>query len=132
MINTKVVSRPDIIKKGNEISKTVEVSIVKLIKSGAKYLQSIVPVKTGELKKSINWDENGIWSTAEHYKYVDEGTKPHKITGNPFLAFQINGANIVVRSVNHPGTKPRNLTNKTEDYINNNINDIVKDINKVI
>lgn len=132
MINTKVVSRPDIIKKGNEISKTVEVSIVKLIKSGAKYLQSIVPVKTGELKKSINWNENGIWSTAEHYKYVDEGTKPHKITGNPFLAFQINGANIVVRSVNHPGTKPRNLTNKTEDYINNNINDIVKDINKVI
>ena len=79
MINTKVVSRPDIIKKGNEISKTVEVSIVKLIKSGAKYLQSIVPVKTGELKKSITWNENGIWSTAEHYQYVDEGTKPHII-----------------------------------------------------
>lgn len=132
MINIKVVSKPDLIKKEREVSKAFESSVLKFIKLGAKYMQSIVPVKTGELRDSINWDENGIWSTSKYFKHVDEGTRPHKIEGNPFLSFQINGATIITRSVNHPGTKPQNITKKTEQYFNKHVSDIVKDINKVI
>lgn len=132
MINIKVVSKPDLIKKEREVSKAFKSSVLNLIKLGAKYMQGIVPVKTGKLRDSINWNEDGIWSTSKYFKYVDKGTRPHKIEGNPFLSFQINGATIITRSVNHPGTKAQNISKKTEDYIEKHSSDIVKNINKVI
>lgn len=41
---------------------------------------------------------------AEHASYQDEGTGPHTIEGNPFLAFEVGGVRVVVRSVQHPGS----------------------------
>lgn len=41
--------------------------------------------------------------------FVHEGTRPHKITGNPLLAFAWPAAGLnpaIFHSVNHPGTKP--------------------------
>lgn len=131
MINIKVVSKPDLRKREKEVSKAFESGVLKLIKSGAKYMQDIIPVKTGDLRDSINWDENGIWSTSEYFKYVDEDTKPHKIEGSP-LVFNIGGTTVFSTYVMHPGTKGQNLTDKTIKYIEKNTKIVVKDINKVI
>lgn len=41
---------------------------------------------------------------ADHASFQDEGTGPHTIEGNPYLAFDIGGVHVVVRSVQHPGS----------------------------
>ncbi len=78
--------------------------------------------KTGELRRGINTtqsrDVRGRYSTgydvtsnAPHTLFVIKGTRPHKITGNPLLAFfwPKMGSNVVFRSVHHPGTKANNF-----------------------
>lgn len=46
-----------------------------------------------------------IHSPADYSSFVDEGTGPHRIDGNPLLAFTASdGTRVVVRYVNHPGT----------------------------
>lgn len=47
-----------------------------------------------------------VRSPAEYSSYVDEGTPPHRIEGNPLLAFTArDGSRVIVRYVNHPGTE---------------------------
>lgn len=84
-----------------------------------KAAQSEAPVgKTGALRAGIRMtqsrDIRGRWaagydvtSNAPHTLFVIKGTRPHKITGNPLLAFfwPAVGRFVVFRSVNHPGTK---------------------------
>lgn len=80
------------------------------------------PDKTGNLKRQIRTtqsrDVSGRWSTgydvtsnAPYTLYVIKGTRPHTITGNPFLSFfwPKLGTNVVFRSVNHPGTRANNF-----------------------
>lgn len=43
--------------------------------------------------------------TADHASFVDEGTSPHVIEGNPLLAFEWEGQTVIVHSVQHPGTQ---------------------------
>ncbi len=38
--------------------------------------------------------------------FVDGGTRPHEIHGDPLLTFKIGGRWVSVRGVQHPGTKP--------------------------
>lgn len=47
-----------------------------------------------------------VVSPAEYSSFVDEGTDPHEIRGNPYLAFfwPKTGKFEVFRSVEHPGT----------------------------
>lgn len=74
--------------------------------------------KTGNLRQGIHTtqsrDVRGRWSTgydvtsnAPYSVFVHEGTKPHKIEGNPLLAFfwPKVGQFVFLRSVNHPGTR---------------------------
>lgn len=42
--------------------------------------------------------------TAEHGIFTDQGTRPHRIVGNPLLAFELGGETVIVRFVDHPGT----------------------------
>lgn len=54
-------------------------------------------------------EEGEIWVgelayTAEHASYLDEGTGPHTIEGNPLLAFHWGGQQVIVHSVQHPGS----------------------------
>lgn len=42
---------------------------------------------------------------AEHASFTDEGTDPHRIEGNPLLAFEIDGTTVIVHFVDHPGTE---------------------------
>lgn len=75
-----------------------------------------VPVKTGDLKRSIKITESNIgydsaWFTIEPTvdwaKYVESDTKPHIIRARnvEFLKFTIGGRTIFRRSVRHPGTR---------------------------
>lgn len=82
-----------------------------------KNMIDVVPVKTGELKNSITKrvvGPTGIVETNSGYgKFVDEDTEPHKITGNPLLAFHWRGKLTIRHSVNHPGTKGQQFRRKT-------------------
>ena len=70
--------------------------------------KELVPVDTGALRSSINTDGSGldyeITASRPYAEYIEDGTKPHIIEGNPYLIWdgQINGP---VRSVNHPGNR---------------------------
>jgi hypothetical protein len=80
--------------------------------------QRIVPVRTGELKRSIHTNpprQTGHWriearvtASAPHARYVHEGTRPHIIRARyaQALHFRIDGRDIFTKSVHHPGTKP--------------------------
>lgn len=77
--------------------------------------QDETPVDKGVLKASIHTDGaqvSGFTVTAkvstggeagEYAELVHEGTQPHVITASHAMALAFNG--IVVKSVNHPGTR---------------------------
>ena len=129
-ISAKVVSEPDFPKMERKISGTFSNNFIKLTKLGAKYLQGIMPRKTGAMKASVRYNNNEIWSTSKYYHFVDKGTRPHRIEG--LLRFKINGATIFSRGVDHPGTKAQNLSERTMKEIDKNIPIIVKEINAAI
>lgn len=70
--------------------------------------KELVPIDTGALRSSISTSGGGldysITASTPYAKYIEDGTKPHVITGNPYLIWdgQINGP---VKSVNHPGNR---------------------------
>lgn len=118
------------IKIQNDVSRTLDLNTLQFTKAGAQYMKSITP---GKLKNSISVINNEITTTSEHFKYVDEGTKAHKIYGNPILKFEINGVQIFTTVVNHPGNKAQNITDKTVDSIENEIDrKLVNNIAKVL
>ncbi len=70
------------------------------------------PIDTGALSRSgqVTTVPNGAGATAtltfteDYASYLDEGTGPHTITGNPLLAFQWGGQTVIVHTVEHPGS----------------------------
>ena len=70
--------------------------------------KELVPIDTGALRSSISTSGGGldysITASTPYAKYIEDGTRPHIITGNPYLRWdgQINGP---VKSVNHPGNR---------------------------
>lgn len=130
MIEFDIVSQPDFPQTEKRVSSNFKKGTANLNKIGAKYLKGIVPVKSGKLRNSIHYNKDEIWSTANHYRYVDEGTRAHIIEG--LLRFVINGAVVFSRDVHHPGTKAQNLTDKTIKHIEGNIQTVVKDVNRAI
>lgn len=70
--------------------------------------KELVPIDTGALRSSISTSGGGldysITANTPYAKYIEDGTRPHVITGNPYLVWdgQINGP---VKSVNHPGNR---------------------------
>lgn len=70
--------------------------------------KELVPIDTGALRSSISTSGGGldysITASTPYAKYIEDGTSPHVITGNPYLRWdgQINGP---VKSVNHPGNR---------------------------
>jgi hypothetical protein len=78
--------------------------------------QRHAPKRSGEFARGIRFQtrvgNNSVQMTASIPqplgKWIVKGTPPHRIVGRPYLAFfwERIGKNVVVRSVNHPGTKP--------------------------
>lgn len=73
------------------------------------------PVDGGRLRSSITHevDRDGgglvarIGSNVEYARYVEEGTKPHRIVARHKKALHWKGARHPVLAVNHPGTRAR-------------------------
>jgi hypothetical protein len=75
-----------------------------------------VPVMSGRLQREGEFVDLGtsgeVWAgrvefPTEYASFSEEGTQPHRIDGNPLLAFYWPKAGrvVVVRHVNHPGTR---------------------------
>jgi hypothetical protein len=86
--------------------------------------------ETATLEHVVDSDGFQAWRvgfTAEYASYVDEGTGPHEIQGNPLLVFywQAAGKVVFLRSVQHPGTAATDwFTNGTSPEIwENALND---------
>jgi hypothetical protein len=73
------------------------------------------PARSGALRKSIyaqvRGDKATIRARAPYAGFVINGTPPHIIRAKDggALRFQIGGATVFARSVNHPGTKPNDF-----------------------
>lgn len=74
------------------------------------------PVRTGRLRRSVNGriDTRGdvvkgtlTVGMPSYARFVEEGTRPHVIRPRRAraLAFTVGGRTVIVRRVNHPGTK---------------------------
>ena len=84
----------------------------------ADELDSQVPVKTGELRSSqqvkASLSRGQVLSSTIEYpsdvaSFLEDGTRPHLITGNPLLVFfwPRVGRVVFFRHVNHPGSTKR-------------------------
>lgn len=76
----------------------------------------LCPVDTGRLRASIRVERRSFlglrlkWTVGSDVEYaaaVNDGTKPHKITAKnaKALRFKWKGQTVIVKSVQHPGTK---------------------------
>lgn len=94
---------PDALEDGLEEAAEVAVYMMKAehfpnIDTG-RLTSSVEEKNTGKFERTI-----GPWLNEDYPYYVEKGTKPHVITGNPYLYWE--GADHPVRRVNHPGTRP--------------------------
>lgn len=94
-----------------------DVTTQNVLVNSANYLkgemEARVPVRTGRLRQSIQVRVHGekviIGPDTEYAAFVEFGTKPHVIRAKnaKALAFKMGGQTVIVRKVNHPGTKAK-------------------------
>ena len=91
----------------DKINKAVSQEIEKTAHRIERQAKELAPVDTGELRRSITTEGSGldyeISTDLEYSEYIEDGTSPHIINGNPYLYWE--GASHPVRSVNHPGNR---------------------------
>ena len=86
---------------------------------GANQARADVPVRTGNLGRSIREDpqvfrgpfyvSGGVTAHARYAAAVHQGSRPHVIRARNggYLHFYWHGREVFTRSVNHPGTRAR-------------------------
>jgi len=97
--------------------------------------QSVV---TGNMRDSIFVEPQGdgeveVGATAttdDGFPYpvvVEKGSRPHKIEGNPLLAFNwpSEGVFVITRSVQHPGTIPNPFVEPSLDYMDRDLEEMI-------
>ena len=103
----------DIAKLENAISKEMEKTANKIERTA----KELAPVDTGDLRRSIHVDGGGleydISTNVEYAPYMEYGTSPHIIHGNPWLSWK--GQQFPVKTVHHPGTKAYKYMTKSFD-----------------
>ena len=91
----------------DKINKAVSQEIEKTAHRIERQAKELAPIDTGELRRSITTEGSGldyeISTNLEYSEYIEDGTSPHIINGNPYLYWE--GASHPVRSVNHPGNR---------------------------
>lgn len=100
-----------------ESAQNSEITTQDVLLHSANYLkaemESLVPVRTGRLKQSIQIRVQGMAITigpdTPYAGYVEFGTKPHEIRAKnaKALSFFVGGRRVTVKSVHHPGTKAK-------------------------
>jgi hypothetical protein len=92
-----------------------------LAKSGAEYMRSIAPYDTGQFYESIQVKDSQIIASQPLATYLNDGTAAHIIEpiNSPVLSFIPVGGKFVTFSthVDHPGTKPTGIIDKTVEYV---------------
>lgn len=106
------------IKKYLERSKKISTAMAKIAIDLRSALFLACPVDTGILRGSIGVKADGmtlIISMNEYGKYVEYGTPPRIITPRikKALAFKIEGEDVIVKKVKHPGTRPQPFIRST-------------------
>lgn len=92
------------------------------------------PIDTGRLRNSIVVEETEdgfiIGSNLDYSEYVELGTEAHEIrpVNKQALKFKINGKDVIVKKVNHPGTDGHHMFQKGISYFENRINNLKTDI----
>ena len=91
----------------DKINKAVSQELEKTAHRIERQAKELAPIDTGELRRSITTEGSGldyeIGTNLEYSEYIEDGTSPHIINGNPYLYWE--GASHPVRRVNHPGNK---------------------------
>jgi hypothetical protein len=81
-------------KLGSELKSMKTLTVTQELRESTNQIYGLVSLKSPSA--------GGLLPT-----YLEEGTRPHEIVGNPFLAFHWErlGVDVVFRRVQHPGTK---------------------------
>lgn len=91
----------------DKVNKAVSQELEKTAHRIERQAKELAPIDTGELRRSITTEGSGldyeIGTNLEYSEYIEDGTSPHIINGNPYLYWE--GASHPVRSVNHPGNR---------------------------
>ena len=114
----------------DKINKAVSQEIEKTAHRIERQAKELAPVDTGELRRSITTEGSGldyeISTDLEYSEYIEDGTSPHIINGNPYLYWE--GASHPVRSVNHPGNRAYLYMETACDTQTEDIEDRIADI----
>ena len=91
----------------NKIEKAVSEELERTALKVQRTAKELVPVDTGSLRRSITVEGNmmnfEVFANTEYAVYIEYGTSPHRIEGNPYLWWE--GASHPVKSVMHTGNK---------------------------
>jgi len=98
-----------------ESGRDADATTQSVLVTSANYLkaemEARVPVRTGRLRQSIQVRLSGqeitVGPDTPYAGYVEFGTKPHVIEAKngKSLAFTMGGRTVLVKKVNHPGTR---------------------------
>lgn len=114
----------------DKINKAVSQEIEKTAHRIERQAKELAPIDTGELRRSITTEGSGldyeISTNLEYSEYIEDGTSPHIINGNPYLYWE--GASHPVRRVNHPGNKAYLYMETACDTQTEDIEDRIADI----
>ena len=116
----------------DKVNKAVSQELEKTAHRIERQAKELAPIDTGELRRSIVTEGSGldyeIGTNLEYSEYIEDGTSPHIINGNPYLYWE--GASHPVKSVNHPGNRAylymeTAFNTQTED-LEDRISDIIE------
>ena len=114
----------------DKINKAVSQELEKTAHRIERQAKELAPIDTGELRRSITTEGSGldyeIGTNLEYSEYIEDGTSPHIINGNPYLYWE--GASRPVRRVNHPGNKAYLYMETACDTQTEDIEDRIADI----
>lgn len=98
------------------INDKAKIVLFKVMLKMQRIAKRLVPVDTARLRRSILLTPSAVGSdlyilstNVEYAADVEFGTKPHVITpsSKKALSFKAKGKNVVVKKVQHPGTRPQ-------------------------
>ena len=114
----------------DKVNKAVSQELEKTAHRIERQAKELAPIDTGELRRSITTEGSGldyeIGTNLEYSEYIEDGTSPHIINGNPYLYWE--GASHPVRRVNHPGNKAYLYMETACDTQTEDIEDRIADI----
>lgn len=102
--------------RGGDVNQAMEKTADKAVSNTRQIASQRTNRQTGAFSDGIEADFTtptsfNIGSTAPYAIFLELGTRPHVILGNPILRFQgtRDGRIVFTKMVNHPGIAPRNI-----------------------